>query len=242
MIIVQKGRFRARTIDRQADRVRAHGLRAQVFATDCAGPDWMDPICEHVVVEETATRAIVATFRLLHMNGGGEIARSYSARFYGLDLLTRLNAPMMEVGRFCVAPGPQDFDILRVAWGAIARLVDARGVALLFGCASFPGACASDHVDALAWLRAHHVAPARWRPRLKAADTVAFDDLPVILPDMRRAMMGMPPLLRTYLGMGGWVSDHAVIDREMGTTHVFTGVEIAAIPPARARLLRAVAS
>ena len=51
----------------------------------------------------------------------------------------------------------------------------------------------------------------------------------------------MPPLLRTYLSMGGWVSDHAVVDRQMNTLHVFTGVEISAIPPARKRLLRAVA-
>jgi putative hemolysin len=48
-------------------------------------------------------------------------------------------------------------------------------------------------------------------------------------------------LLRTYLAMGGWVSDHAVIDRDLGTLHVFTGLEIGAIPPARKRLLRAVA-
>jgi len=54
-------------------------------------------------------------------------------------------------------------------------------------------------------------------------------------------MANMPPLLRTYLMMGGWVSDHAVIDADLGTLHVFTGLEIAAIPPARKRLLRAVA-
>jgi L-ornithine Nalpha-acyltransferase len=36
----------------------------------------------------------------------------------------------------------------------------------------------------------------------------------------------LPPLLRTYLGMGGWVSDHAVVDRELDTLHVFTCVEV----------------
>jgi L-ornithine Nalpha-acyltransferase len=51
-------------------------------------------------------------------------------------------------------------------------------------------------------------------------------------------MLTMPPLLRTYLAMGGWVSDHAVVDRDLNTLHVFTGLEIRAIPPARARLLR----
>ena len=54
-------------------------------------------------------------------------------------------------------------------------------------------------------------------------------------------MLGMPPLLRTYLLMGGWVSDHAVVDRDLNTLHVFTALEIRAIPPARARLLRGVA-
>ena len=59
-------------------------------------------------------------------------------------------------------------------------------------------------------------------------------------PDPRRAMAAMPPLLRSYLAMGGWVSDHAVVDPAMQTMHVFTGVEVAAIPPSRKRLLRAV--
>ena len=57
----------------------------------------------------------------------------------------------------------------------------------------------------------------------------------------QKAMAAMPPLLRTYLLMGGWVSNHAVVDHQLDTLHVFTGLEIRAIPPARARLLRAVA-
>ena len=55
-------------------------------------------------------------------------------------------------------------------------------------------------------------------------------------------VLQIPPLLRSYLTLGGWVSDHAVIDRDLDTLHVFTALEIAAIPPARARLLRALAT
>jgi hypothetical protein len=51
----------------------------------------------------------------------------------------------------------------------------------------------------------------------------------------------MPPLLRSYLLMGGWVSDHAVVDPDLGTLHVFTGLEIRNVPPSRAALLRGVA-
>ncbi|MEO1611738.1 MAG: ornithine-acyl-ACP acyltransferase, partial [Pseudomonadota bacterium] len=58
--------------------------------------------------------------------------------------------------------------------------------------------------------------------------------------DMKLANGRMPPLLRTYLMMGGWVSDHAVVDNDLNTLHVFTGLEIKRVPKARARLLRGV--
>ena len=59
--------------------------------------------------------------------------------------------------------------------------------------------------------------------------------------DRKAGLAGLPPLLRTYLGMGGWVSDHAVADRELDTLHVFTCVEVDRVPAARAASLRAVA-
>ena len=58
--------------------------------------------------------------------------------------------------------------------------------------------------------------------------------------DRDAALRGLPPLLRSYLAMGGWVSDHAVVDRDLNTLHVFTAVEISSIPAERAETLRAV--
>ena len=80
-------------------------------------------------------------------------------------------------------------------------------------------------------------------PRVKAPDVVCFARGIARLqpPDRQRGLRLLPPLLRTYLMMGGWVSDHAVVDRDLGTLHVFTGLEIGAVPDGRARLLRAVA-
>jgi len=184
----------------------------------------------------------VCCFRVLPLPGGAAIGRSYSAQFYNLERLADFAGPMMELGRFCIHPDWKDPDILRVAWGALTRLVDAQGVALLFGCSSFDGSEVACHAEALVLLKDGHLAPKRWLPRVKAPNVFRFARaLAARKPDLRRAMLGMPPLLRTYLLMGGWVSDHAVVDRDLDTLHVFTGLEISAIPPARARLLRAVA-
>ena len=78
-------------------------------------------------------------------------------------------------------------------------------------------------------------------PAQKAAEICAFaQSLRDQSFDLRVALQALPPLLRTYLAMAGWVSDHAVVDRALDTLHVFTAVEIAKIPLARARALRAI--
>jgi putative hemolysin len=239
-----RGRYRARTAETDADILAAQELRTLCFRGPGAprDADAFDAICTHVLVEETRTGALVCCFRLLPLSAGCEISRSYSAQFYDLGALEGYEGRMVEMGRFCIRPDARDPDILRVAWGAMTAFVDREGVEMLFGCSSFHGTDAEAYLDAFAMLKDAHLAPRRWLPRVKAPNVFRFArKLRLRKPDAKRAMLGMPPLLRTYLMMGGWVSDHAVVDRDLNTLHVFTGLEIRAIPPARARLLRGVA-
>ncbi len=241
MTILAKGRYRAVQVAGPADLERALALRAEAFPVDRDGADRHDRRCRHVLVEDRASGAAVATFRLMVLPGGTALAHSYSAGFYDLAPLAGRAGPMVELGRFCTRPESRDADILRVAWAALARIVDLAGADMLFGCASFPGTDATAHADAFALLDDRHLAPESWRPRARAARSVPLGRVRAARADPLRAMAAMPPLLRSYLGLGGRVSDHAVIDQEMGTLHVFTGVEVGAIPPARRRALRAVA-
>ncbi len=249
MLSLRKGRYAARFAETEADVEAAQRLRHLAFiAGSGAAPrrdgrdaDAFDAICRHVLVEETKTGRLVCCFRLLPLKDGGEIGMSYSAQYYELSRLSEFDGPMVEMGRFCIHPDCRDPDILRVAWGAMTRFVDEEGVEMLFGCSSFHGTDAQGYLDAFAMLKARHLAPKRWLPKVKAPDVFRFARRLRRKPDAKRAMLTMPPLLRTYLAMGGWVSDHAVVDRDLNTLHVFTGLEIRAIPSSRARLLRAVA-
>lgn len=251
MLFLTKGRYRVRLAETDADRAAAQQLRQRMFVESGGGSnnlvhpkphvDAFDALCAHVMVEDLRDGALVCCFRMLDLQCGAEISRSYSAQFYDLSALHGFEGPMMEIGRFCIHPDHCDGDVLRVAWGAVTRVVDDNGVQMLFGCASFPGTETARYHDAFAMLKARHLAPARWLPRVKAPDVFRYARRLRRVPDMRQALKSMPPLLRTYLTMGGWVSDHAVVDRDLNTLHVFTGVEIAAIPATRARLLRAVA-
>jgi putative hemolysin len=247
MTAPSEGRFRARIASTEADVRAAQALRHRAFRAGPAGAssggldrDAFDAAASHVLVEDTCSGRLACCFRLMRFAGGAQIGRSYSAQFYGLAGLARHPGPMLELGRFCIAEGERDPAVLRVAWGALAALVDRDGVEILFGCSSFRGTEASAHADAFALLRDRYRAPRRWLPGVKAPAVFRFAGrmLPPS-PDIGVAMRTMPPLLRSYLGMGGRVSDHAVIDRDLGTLHVFTGLEIRKVPPARLRALRA---
>lgn len=236
-----KGRYSARLAATAEDVEAAQRLRTRCFGTGEIDRDGFDALCAHVLIHDRSTGTLVCCFRMLVLDGGHELHRSYSAQYYELAALRSFPGRMVEMGRFCVHPDVSDPDILRIAWGAMTGFVDRNGIEMLFGCSSFAGTETADYLDAFAVLKARHLAPKRWLPRVKAPDVFRFAARLRRKPDMRKAMARMPPLLRTYLMMGGWVSDHAVVDRQMNTLHVFTGVEIEAIPPERKRLLRAVA-
>jgi L-ornithine Nalpha-acyltransferase len=249
MLALLKGRYTARLAAAPDDLHAAQSLRYQCFMAgrgiatikqdrDC---DRFDDACLHMLVEEVGSGTLACTYRLMPLSSGADIHLSYAAQFYDTARLSSFSFPMIELGRFCIAPDrAPDADLLRVAWGAIARVVDARGAQMLFGCASFDGADPAKHHAALQSLAAHHLGPLEMRPQKKHFETVAYaENLADFDPCLAQSQT--PALLRTYLMMGGWVSDHAVLDHDLDTLHVFTALDIAAIPPARARALRAVA-
>jgi len=239
--MLARGRYRARMGQGAEDIAAAQALRAVAFGTGKPDCDHFDGICHHVLVHDSRSDRLVCCFRMLILETGGAVDHSYSAQFYGLSALKGFPGRMVEMGRFCIHPDWSDPDILRVAWGAMTAFVDDNDIGMLFGCSSFEGTETARYLDTFALLSARHLAPKHWAPQIKAPDVFRYGITVRRKPDTKEAMRRMPPLLRSYLMMGGWVSDHAVVDRHLNTLHVFTGLEIGTIPPARKRLLRAVA-
>ena len=223
--------------------VKDNGVQAPISGIET---DKFDTQCDHVMVEDR-TGLLLCSYRLMLISSGCAINTSYSAQYYDLKRLLDYSAPMLEMGRFCVDPAVCDPDVLRVAWGMLAVVVDTKSVGLLFGCSSFVGTDAGKYNQAFDLLSQRHQAPDMWHPDIKAPQVIRFGAKTKLVKNATPlnyslAMAQVPALLKTYLAMGGWVSDHAVVDTVMNTLHVFTGVEIANIPPARAKALRAVAA
>lgn len=231
-------KFRATEATTPDTLAEAQALRGLCFGLEGGlDTDLFDHRHRHFIVRDAQSGQAVCCFRLLVLDGA-QIDDSYAAQYYHLHALASYDGRMMELGRFCVHPDARDPDIVRVAWAALTDVVDREDIKLLFGCSSFSGTDKAPFLDAFALLKARHLAPTSWRPKIKAPDVFRFGALLRRKPDLKKAMLRMPPLLRTYLMMGGWVSDHAVVDRHMNTLHVFTGLEIGRIPEGRKRLLR----
>jgi len=242
-----KGRYTVRLAQSGDDVRKAQALRHLTFidGTGAAARDTgvdsdnYDAVCDHILIEDAKTGDLTCCFRLLPFESGAEISASYSSQFYDLEALHAFPDRVVEMGRFCVHPDHRKGEVLRIAWGAMTRYVDAREIKLLIGCSSFHGVDADTYRDAFALLKDNHLAPTRWLPRPKAANIFEFArKLSLRRPDKMRGMRLMPPLLRGYLSMGGWVSDHAVIDHDMNTLHVFTGLEISRVPERIRKALR----
>lgn len=238
-----RSRYRSRLVTAGPAIAAAQRLRHRAFhGRDGLDQDPFDSACTHLLIEDRTNDALVGTLRFQVFDTGAGVRNGYSAQFYDLERLSTYQGLVLELGRVCRGPDTRDPDILRLALAVLGRVVVKRGVSLVIGCSSFAGVDPAPYTSAFRTLLAAHQAPDHVRPGAKAPQRVRFADLSNPAsgkPDAPQA--GLPPLLRAYVRMGGWVSDHAVVDAQMGTLHVFTGLDIAAIPPRRARSLWALA-
>lgn len=229
------GQYTARLAQTDADITRCQKLRQLCFFGTSTGSDSdpFDASAQHILITDEASGEAVCTYRIT-TTCAADITKGYAAQSYDLSALATQPGPMIELGRFCISPDTPDPQILRVAWGALTQIVDQSKATFLFGCTSFPGLDPAPYGHIFVHLARRHQGPADMRPTKKASDTIALNT--VKTPASKTPL---PPLLRTYLAMGGWVGDHAVVDPAMNTLHIFTALNIAAVPPARAKALRA---
>ena len=238
--IIRVGRYRARYASSQIDVLAAQSLRYQCFNLsnkDELDVDDFDALCQHVLIENLETEKLICCYRILKFDSGKNISSSYSSQFYDLKVIENFTEPMIEVGRFCIDPEVNDPSVVLTAWAALAQIVDHNQTELLFGCSSFEGIEKEKYFDSFALLRDRYMAPDHWRPKIKAAQVFFYSKDLIYKVDKKKALLNMPPLLKTYLSMGAWVSDHAVVDLNMQTLHLFTGMEISKIPKSRKKFL-----
>jgi L-ornithine Nalpha-acyltransferase len=232
MEAVRQGDLEVRLARSETEVLDAQRLRYRIFYEEMAAhptPDMLnagrdfddfDRICDHLLVIDVTSGAVVGTYRLIRRSAAVFHGGFYSADEYDIAPLLAHPGEILELGRSCVAEGYRTRAAMQLLWRGIAAYVFRYEIGLMFGCASLPGT----DVDALrlplAYLHHHHLAPPELRPRALEDRRVEMALMEKDAIDTHRAIAELPPLIKGYLRLGGFVGDGAVIDHQFNTTDV----------------------
>jgi L-ornithine Nalpha-acyltransferase len=186
--------------------------------------DAFDAVADHLLVLDHARgegpESVVGTYRLIRESAAARLGRFYSADEYDIAPLLASGQRLLELGRSCVAAEYRKAAVLQLLWRGIAAYVFRHRIELMFGCASLPGTDPDALAAPLTWLATHHMAPPELRPRAVAARHVEMRRMDPAAIDPRTALNDLPPLIKGYLRLGGFVGEGAVIDHAFNTTDV----------------------
>jgi putative hemolysin len=164
--------------------------------------------------------SVVGTYRLVRQAAAARLGRFYSAGEYDIAMLEKFPGELLELGRSCTAQAYRSRAVMQLLWRGIAAYVFHYGIDLMFGCASLPGTDPDVLAPELTYLYTHHLAPEAIRPRALASRYVAMQRCHTTLLQPRQIQMTLPPLIKGYLRLGGFVGDGAVIDHQFNTTDI----------------------
>ncbi len=219
-----------------ADTDAIQALRYRVFYTEMGAradrataeshrdKDAYDSIADHLMVVDHALGegpdSVIGTYRLIQRDAAARLGQFYSADEYDLGPIESFPGNILELGRSCVATEYRGRATMQLLWSGIAAYVFHHKIALMFGCASLPGIDPDALGPELTYLYYNHLAPADIRPRALPHRYIEMRRVDRDELDARRVLAQLPPLIKGYLRLGGFVGDGAVVDPQFNTTDV----------------------
>jgi putative hemolysin len=196
--------------------------------------DAYDEHCDHLLVMDhlrPGDNKVVGTYRLIRREAAKRCGTFYSAAEYDIHRLLNYPGEILELGRSCIDAEYRTGNVMQILWRGLAAYIFRYDITLMFGCASLPGTDPDVHAQALSYLYYHHLAPPALRakalpefyidmkrlPREAFDPNTAFNNMKM---DPRSGGNSLPPLIKGYLRVGGYVGDGAYIDRQFNTTDV----------------------
>ena len=236
--VIEESALEVRLARSALDLQGAQRLRYRIFIEELGAPggplvdhvlrlerDALDPHFDHLVLVDRRRDPemldhVIGVYRLLPCERAQALGRFYCDSEYDLTPLRSLGRKLVELGRSCVERAHRRGPAMMLLWKGLADYVLSRDIEILFGVASFHGADAARHARALSYLHHFHLAPEPLRVRALSGHFHPMDQIAPDAIDPRAALAEVPPLIRAYLRLGGYVGDGAYIDQEFNTTDV----------------------
>ncbi len=219
-----------------AERDAAQALRYRIFYEEMGAQpddtarrlkrdiDVFDDVADHLLVIDHALgsgpRGVVGTYRLVQNEGAARVGRFYTSDEYDISRITGFPGRLLELGRSCVDPAYRGRAAMQLLWRGIAAYVFLHRIDVMFGCASLPGTDPDRLAPELTYLYHNHLAPPALRLRAVPDRHIEMRRCDPTGLDHKRTQLLLPPLIKGYLRLGGFIGDGAVVDRQFNTTDV----------------------
>jgi putative hemolysin len=236
IVDIRSGGLQVRLAETAADIDAVQALRYRIFYENLGAQplpemlrrrrdfDRFDNDCDHLLVLDhgngRGSNPVVGTYRLLRRDAARRLGGFYSADEYDIAPIVSHEGEILELGRSCVDAAYRQRPAMQLLWSGIAAYVFHHDVRLMFGCASLPGTDPDALATPLAYLHHYHLAPSALRPRALRERYVDMSRLLIGAIDPGQALAALPPLIKGYLRLGGFVGEGAVIDQQFNTTDV----------------------
>jgi len=233
---LEASRFIVKIADTTAEVEAAQRLRYRVFVEEMGATvsdedraakmerDAFDPYFDHLILIDTeiedSENSVVGVYRLMR----GSVARQgigfYGASEYDMSKLIALKRETVELGRSCVAAAHRGGSAMHLLWNGLSEYVQSRDIEVMFGVASFHGRDPDLLAAPLSYLYHNHLAPEDIRVRTVDPHYVNMNRLAADALDRKEVMRSIPPLIKAYLRLGGFVGDGAFVDHDFNTVDV----------------------
>jgi L-ornithine Nalpha-acyltransferase len=236
VVEIRSGSLEVRLAESAAEIDASQALRYRVFYEEMGAEptpemarrerdfDRFDEVADHLLVLDhtrgPGPEAVVGTYRLIRRSAAARAGRFYSAAEYDIATMVAYPGEILELGRSCVDVTARSRPAMQLLWRGIAAYVFHHEIDVMFGCASLPGTNPDALAVPLSYLHHHHLAPPALRPRALAQRYVDMCRLPAGAIHPTRSLAELPPLIKGYLRLGGFVGDGAVIDHQFNTTDI----------------------
>tara|TARA_Y100000588_G_scaffold371646_2_gene443213 strand:- start:292 stop:1074 length:783 start_codon:yes stop_codon:yes gene_type:complete len=236
MLGINAGSLTVRLADGESDIDAAQSLRYRVFYEEMTAQpsdemaakkrdfDRFDVYCDHLLVIDkdrpSGTDQVVGTYRLLRRSIADRHDGFYSPWEYNIDRVLENPGELLELGRSCVEAPYRNRATMTLLWRGIAAYVMHYEVPLMFGCASFQGIDPNAHKLTLSYLYHFHMAPEDIRPVAQPEHFVEMNRISKEEINTHAAIRSIPPLIKGYLRLNGFVGDGAVIDPQWNSVDV----------------------
>jgi putative hemolysin len=231
---LEAGPYIARLALTERERAEAYRLRFLVFNLeldeglqsayiDGYDKDHFDEVCDHLIVQERSTGAVVGTYRIQMGDVAGRNFGYYSEQEFCFAPYEAMRDQIVELGRACIHRDYRSSEVLHLLWRGIARYSLLNGGRYMMGCCSLPSLNPdmgyAVYESLRPWMTESEFQTVATAPFRMPAKTTK-------IPDVRA-----PKLLRAYLAIGARICSEPAIDREFKTIDFLTILDLQTLHP-----------